>query len=408
MTTIDQQNGDPSNIFGAETGYGRPILASDGAMLRSRDRLSVAILNQASVNYVGKFLDDRLHVNIGVRDPMFQRDLNQYCYTYNGSSAYCTSANEAAILAAYAADVGTGKTTNLSAYIPGVRYNPLTGAPNFRAPFKQTFHFEKVLPNAGVCYRFDENDSVYATFAEGFSAPKTDDLYTSSPELVKPESSNEYGVGYRFQSHTVTVSSNFWYTDYQNRIVSSVDPADATLTIDRNVGAVKIYGWDLEGGWKATDHLSFYGSADLQKSRLEANYLVPVGAVSAPLPVKGKTLVMSPDQQASLRAQYDIDGFSFGLDGKYTGRRFISDTNDDHIGDFTVVDLDAKYELPIGATKTSIQLNVDNLFDRRYISRVSTVSTSYAVASVPGYAPGTPFFYVGAPRTFYVTLQAVF
>jgi len=69
MTFIDQMTGTPDNVFAGLRGFGPIIPAEDGVALRTRDRFSIAKLNQVSLNYIGRFFDNRLHVNIGVRDP---------------------------------------------------------------------------------------------------------------------------------------------------------------------------------------------------------------------------------------------------------------------------------------------------------------------------------------------------
>ena len=207
--------GSPDNVFGGLRGYGPTINAEDGTPLRSRDRFSIAELNQISLNYIGKFMDNKLHVNVGVRDPYFQRKLNQFCYTFNGASAYCDSVSFPLVQTALANGVATHTATALNTLLfgPGsttITVDPATNLPNFRLPFKQTFNFNRLLPNAGASYNFDPNNQVYVTYAAGFSAPKTDDLYTSSPQLVAPETSDNYGVGYRYQTNMVTVSANVW------------------------------------------------------------------------------------------------------------------------------------------------------------------------------------------------------
>ncbi|HXQ46231.1 MAG TPA: TonB-dependent receptor, partial [Caulobacteraceae bacterium] len=335
MTFINQMTGTPDSVFGGLRGYGPVIPAEDGTPLRSRDRFSIAQLNQVSFNYIGKFMDDKLHVSAGVRDPYFQRQLNQFCYTFNGASAYCDSVNPALVQAALATGIATHTATALNNLLfgPGsttITIDPTTNAPNFRLPFKQTFNFNRLLPNAGASYNFDPSNQVYITYAAGFSAPKTDDLYTSSPQLVQPETSDNYGVGYRYQTGTATVSANLWGSTWRNHIIQSVDPNDPTLSIDRNVGSVELYGLDAEAGWKPIDNLTLYASLTLMKSKLLNNYEVPVSSgpdkgKSVPLPVKGKELVMTPDQEFAIRGEYTIERLTFGAQAKYVGRRFSSD-----------------------------------------------------------------------------------
>ena len=430
FTSVDPTTGDPADVFGAKAGYGPPILTADGSVLEKRDRLSIAMLNQISANYIGKFADDRLHVNIGVRAPFFQRDVNQYCYTYNGTSAWCDSVDPTQVQAAYAADLAADR-------LPGARAvalsnllsvtNPTAptciavpsscsvgasistgpgGVPNFRFPFSQTFKWNKLLPNAGVSFRLTDNNLIYGSYARGFAAPKTDDLYTSTGITVTPETSDNFAVGYRFLSRRFTFSVSGYYDFFQNRIVQSYDPTDPTLSIDRNVGNVLVRGVDLEAGLTPIDHFNLYASANFNSSKLESNYTLTTSGVTFALPTKGKELVMTPDRTFAARATYDIGDVTFGGQVKYISSRFISDTNDASVPGYTVFGIDAKWRIP-ELNGSYLQVNVQNLFDKYYISRSTTVSNSVAYP-IPGtaltYFPSTNFLYVGAPRTIQMTL----
>ena len=410
-TTVDPATGDPDDVFGAKPGYGTPISTADGQVLQKRNRLSIAMLNQISANYIGKFVDDRLHINIGVRAPFFQRDVNQYCYTYNGTSAWCDAVSPSAVQTAYNTDLAAHRAASatasaLTTLLGTTISTGVGGVPNFRFPFSQTFKWSTPLPNAGVSFRLADEHLIYASYARGFAAPKTDDLYTSTGITVQPETSDNYTAGYRFQATRLTLSVNGYLAEFHNRIVQSYDPNDPTLSIDRNVGDVEVKGVDIEGGWTIVDHLNLYGSANFNSSRLKSNYIVQSGGVTFALPTKGKELVMTPDRTFAGRATYDIGPFTFGGEFKYISSRFVSDTNDASIPGYVVYGLDARLALP-QMPGSFLQVNVQNLFDKYYFSRTTTVSNSVGIP-IPGttstYSPATNFLYVGAPRTIQATL----
>ncbi len=326
-------------------------------------------------------------------------------------SCTTTTISVATAAAALAADNAAHTVTNLNKLFSGVTLNPSTNEPNFRLPFKADFKFTKVLPNAGVAYDIDDHSGVYATYAMGFSSPKTDDLYVSSPELVVPETSNTVGVGYRYFNQGITLSANLWGSTWSNHIVQSTDPNDPTLSIDRNVGSVDLYGLDLEGGWRASDHFTVYASAALEKSKLMDDYAVKASdGVSVELPVKGKELVLTPDETFSIRGQYTLGEYVVGLEEKYTSKRYVSDVNDQSMPGYTVANLDLAYKFTAGKQKMTLLINIDNVFNQNYLSRVSTVQNTKPVV-VNGHtisAASGPFYYIGAPTSGYITLKAAF
>jgi iron complex outermembrane receptor protein len=107
--------------------------------------------------------------------------------------------------------------------------------------------------------------------------------------------------------------------------------------------------------------------------------------------------------------------FQFGLQGKYVGKRWVTDVNDLRVDSYTVADLDITWRLDeLGAKGSSIQINATNIFDERYYASLKGTQTS----STPG-APGGPnssttgttgnaFAAIGAPRALMVTIKSAF
>lgn len=384
------------------------VFGRDGSFYRSRDRRSVAALNQFAVEYVGRFLDDALTVNIGVRAPFFKRELNQYCYSQNGSSTVrCTTETPSALLA-------NGNVQFAS-----------TGTTQWIAPYEADFEFDDILPNAGVTYRFGGMHTLYASYAEGLSAPRTDNLYqpvrTASGGLdfsaAVPETTKSYDVGYRLRTSNVIGALAVWMTEYDNRIVSAFDADPASpffgLSIDRNVGRVDLMGVDAQLGWEINDAFTIYGSVSYNDSEIKEDLEL---SATTFLPTKGKALVETPEWTYAARVDWQVtENFGMGLQAKYTGERFVTDVNDEISPDFTVVDFDARYDLTdtFGVKNAFLQFNVTNLFDEEYQGNFSTGTNALTIDVDPG--PGvvnragqTRTASVGAPRTAVITLGTRF
>ena len=94
---------EPLNVFGGQERWGSPddrVFGADGSVYRSRDRFSIAQLNQFALEYRGDFFNDAVTLNLGARAPFFERGLNQYCYSQNGSSnVRCTTETPTTTLA---------------------------------------------------------------------------------------------------------------------------------------------------------------------------------------------------------------------------------------------------------------------------------------------------------------------
>ena len=83
--------GTAESVFGGKDGHGAQVKLPDGTNLRRRDRYSIAILNQVAVEYRGRFMEDKLLLNVGLRAPFFKRELNQYCFQRDTFNAFCTT-----------------------------------------------------------------------------------------------------------------------------------------------------------------------------------------------------------------------------------------------------------------------------------------------------------------------------
>ncbi|MGZ9098559.1 MAG: TonB-dependent receptor [Brevundimonas sp.] len=388
------RDSEPLNVFGGQERWGSPddrVFGVDGSVYRSRDRFSIAQLNQFALEYRGDFFADAVTVSLGARAPFFVRKLNQNCYSQDGrSTVRCTT-----------------ETPSLTLPNGNVRFGS-TGSTEWIAPYSAEIEYDAVLPNAGVVWRFAEGHSLYTSYAEGISVPRTDNLYQPARaadgslnfSTVQPESTQSYDFGYRFRNDRMIASAALWYTDYQNRIVSSRDndPASAFFGefIDRNLGAVEQMGVDAQMGWEVTDRLTIYGSVSWNDSEVQDDLETSPGVF---LPTGGKKLVETPEWTYSARIDWQpTDNLSLGLQGKFVDDRFSNDVNSETFDGYTVVDFDARYDLTdtFGIRDAFVQVNVTNLFDEEYLGNIST--------STDGFRTGS----LGSPRTAVISLGTSF
>ena len=400
--------GDPRFVdwFGGRNVEETRVNNLDGYELRSRDRLSIAELNQFSLEYRGQFMDDALTINLGVRAPFFSRELNNFCYTQNASSnVRCTTETPITTFL----PVG-----GVAAPIPfgDVRFG--TSNTLYIAPYSRDVEYEDILPNVGASYRWGDGHSMYVSYAETLSAPRTDSLYgirrfadgTIGNPTVQPESAQNFDLGYRYSNPTLVGTVSVFANNEENRIVSSFDD-DLGQFVDRNVGAVERIGAEGSIGWSPVEALSLYASATWMQTEVQDDYVNnTVAGVPQIVRSAGKELVETPEWMFSARATYQLtDWLEAGIQAKYTGDRWVTDVNDMKVDAFTVVDANVRIDLAgFGYEGTFIQVNADNVFDEQYYANLGTRAS--ATPGTPGYSQ--PFASVGAPRTISATLRVAF
>ena len=393
-------DGTPENVFGGRNG--RPVLAADGALLRQRDRLSIALLNQFSGQYIGKFFDDALRVEVGVRMPFFKRDLENFCPSQAGGSGFAVCTTQ---------PLGTTAAAGISYLVPNnFVLTPTTLGTPLYAPFTAEYKFSPVLPSVGFTYKFTDDFALFGSYAKGFSAPRTDNLYRQPVVTVDPETTNTYDVGLRYTTSKAQIQATAWYTKFQNRIVTSFDQA-AGISVDRNVGSVIGKGVDIGAAFRPVSILTIQANVSYNDSKLQDNIQVGVtpATMTTPatpifLPTEGKRVTETPKWTVGGRVQLELGPVDLGLQAKYVSNRFATDLNDIRSGSYTTADLDVRFNLKDwGLEKSWVQLNVSNLFDTFYLGNIST-----QIAAPPNLGGAQPNFALGAPRTISATLRIGF
>jgi iron complex outermembrane receptor protein len=412
-------NGEVASYFPSDN----PLLDASGQPIEKRNRLSYSILNQVSGEYRGKFLDERLIVQAGVRAPFFKRELTNYCVSESGGNGYVDCFNNPASQTAF-----------------------LAANPSYQAPQSRNFNYNKVLPEAGFTFKLIPAASLFFNYSQGINVPSTDVLYDSFATPVtdagakpKAETSSNFEGGLRFKTSRIQAELSGWYTLYHNRIAESAipDPRNDqnTITVYTNLGTVHKYGIDASVAWSPISNLKLYAFGSWLHSDILTN--VQTGACTAnnvkfgdpsglgPCTTVGQSIYAltagkfesgTPSYMFGGRAQYKAGPLELGAQAKYTGSRYVNDQNTPFYAstaanaaviypakapNYTLVDLDARLRLGfLGLNdKTYLQLNVHNLFDKFYVGGFSggTVSNTFV-----------PYAYVGTPRTISGTINVAF
>jgi iron complex outermembrane recepter protein len=387
------QDGTPESPFAGKQGHGDPVVLPDGTILRRRDRLSIAMLNQVAAEWRGRFLEDKLLVNVGLRAPFFKRDLNNYCFQQNTFNAYCTTQVGTPVPGT---NDGTGRPL---VTFPAATLNS-SAALRYGNPRSFKRKYDDVLPNLGASYEITDDWSVYASYAETISVPRTDDLYDQVLVDPGPETTKTYDLGVRYQTPQLMFAGAVYLTKFHNRIERVLDEASG-VAFSQNVGDVENKGFDLQLGWKPVEQFSFYASYSYIDAKIQDN--IP-NAVAGILPTKGKRVYETPKHQGGARVQYDpVEWLSLGAQAKWVGDRYTNLVNTEKFRGYELVDFDVRFKLneiaglgEMGMKDTYVQLNVRNAFNKRYLGDITPNLTGTALAQ-PGYR-----------RAFVVTLHSEF
>ena len=279
---------------------------------------------------------------------------------------------------------------------------------------------DNFLPEVGVRWKVAEGHELFASYAEnmamfqgGFKlGPQsvTQPVWDAQGSTLVPETSRSFEGGYRYVSRTLQVSLTAYHVDFDNRLLQ-YNPCPTAQQQNpgcgnsfHNAGSVTSQGVEIGVLWKPVPWLSWYNSASFNKSTYNdgLNFCTATCVLYA---TAGKQQVDTPKQLYSSVVTVKRGGFSASVQGKYTGRRYYTYTNDQSFGGYTTFDLGLGYDFgPLGALKhAKLSLNVTNVTDKRYAANFDN--------SV--FAPSDPtgailVFHSSAPRQFFGTISAAF
>jgi iron complex outermembrane receptor protein len=272
------------------------------------------------------------------------------------------------------------------------------------------------LPEVGARWKLAPGQEVFASYAEnmamfqgGFKlGPQSvsQAVWDAQGKTLKPETSKSLEGGYRYVTDDLQLSLAAYHVDFDNRLLQ-YNPCPTNQQQNpgcgnsfHNAGSVTSNGAELGVLWQPLAWLNWYNSASYNETTYDQdlNWCTTTCVVYA---TAGKQQVDTPKQLYSSVLTVRQDGFWASLQGKFTGRRYYTYTNDQGFGGYVTFDLGAGYDFgPFeGFSGGKLAFNVTNLTDRRYASNFDN--------SV--FAPTDPtgsilVFHASAPRQFFLTL----
>ncbi len=274
---------------------------------------------------------------------------------------------------------------------------------------KREQSYNKFLPNIGIKYQLNEDNQLFYSLSRNMRIPQNYVLYDANETSIdlKPETSWNHELGWRYQQPNMSLSASLFYMKFQNRQVSSKDENGDYADI--NVGQVDNSGLELAWSGLLPHNFNYYTSYTYTKAEQKDDMTAYNNGVAVTLPTAGKQFANVPRNMLAANIGYD-DGHYYGtFGGKYTSKIYGDLTNDESIPGRTVFNLGAGVYLPVDHRffkDATLRLNVDNLFDKKYLDGVYTVKTNSATYG--GYRDGDPAYIVGVERTVTVALEANF
>jgi iron complex outermembrane receptor protein len=241
-------------------------------------------------------------------------------------------------------------------------YKPLT------TPYVHQF-VTKQTSSAGAVYDLTKQLSVYANWSQSFLPNDVTAVDASGRSNFGPETGTSYEAGLKFEtpSRNLYTSLAYYWIDRENVLTATGTNLPVTgQPIQQVDGAQHSEGWEVETQWQPWPYFQIQGGVAIAKAFVYRSEKNPR--------TQGDDLINAPRGSGNLWARYNVPGgvlkgFGAGLGWIYVGKYWGgSDTTQVYfpVPGYTRADLAFYYKWK----RYDFALNIQNLFDRKYILAV--------------------------------------
>ena len=256
-------------------------------------------------------------------------------------------------------------------------------------------------PKGGLTYQFNNKSSSFVSIGQMHREPTRNDMFagfddmdTSNVSLigdltkVKPEQVTDYEVGYRFNNNNFSLSTNAFYMQFKNEIAAIGQLSYIGLPLRKNVASSQRYGLELEYGYCPTKHLTLSGNATYMKANIDS-YTSDFDTVT----YKNVTPLLTPEWivNQNVSCSFFNNKLDITASTRYIATQYLGNDNNKNL----VVPEAFTFNGAISirpSKRISLSLMCNNITNKRIFNG--------------GYSMlGSAYYYVGAPRNFYVTMN---
>lgn len=271
-------------------------------------------------------------------------------------------------------------------------------------------------PKVGARFNLDASSSVYASAGLTTREPARNDMFygEDNPSIaydlhaVKPERVLDFEAGWNYRRPNLELAANVYSMNFRNEIALTGELSDIGLPLRRNVDRSYRRGVELDAVWQATRAVRLQTTANFSRNRIaewtqfydvydvEGNWLE-----ARPVTFEDVQPLLTPTVIVSQSVGFTpTPRFSTSLTGRYVGRSYLDNTNDDDFDApaYALVDANVSYAVTPWA-RVSLQVNNALDADRVYPSGYSYLYYTGEVRT------GTAYYYPQAGRNAVVLLD---
>jgi iron complex outermembrane recepter protein len=245
-------------------------------------------------------------------------------------------------------------------------------------------------PTASLIYKPLANMTAYLTYADslqqGDNAPAG---VTNAGAALAPYRSTEWELGYKVALSRVNLALAL----YQIERPYAFTQPDNTFALG---GEQRNRGLELTANGRVTPDLNVFAGLSLLDPKL----------LDTALPaISDKTILGLSKVTLDVLLEYRVPvlpALTLSTNVQYASRRAGNYTNTDYVDGYTVVDLNARYQMQLAGRAVALRFAADNVGDERYWANITPLGQNGYTGADSG--TGT----LGAPRTFRASIEVGF
>lgn len=251
---------------------------------------------------------------------------------------------------------------------------------------KQTHHFEFLNPKAGISYKLNEKQNLYASFSRANREPNRDNYVDTDPQGKQPtyETLNDFEAGYKYNSTNISLGANAYYMLYNNQLILTGEINDVGAPIMTNVKDSYRAGIELMAGAKLTQKLKWDVNLTLSKNKIK-NFSEFIDDWDNGGQVENKLgttdIAFSPDAIANSQLSWmAAKGVNVSLQSFAVSKQYIDNTSskDRKLDGYFLNNINMTYSVSQKFAKEfKLRLMFNNLFDTRYENNAWVYSYMY-------------------------------
>jgi len=257
----------------------------------------------------------------------------------------------------------------------------------------------------GITYEANTNSSYYVSIGQMYREPTRNDMFAGFDDVdtsnyalignlyrVKPESVIDYEAGYRLNYKKLHLSINGFYMEFKNQIVPTGPYSYIGLPLTQNLNSnSRRYGLEIEYFCNPIKNLTLSGNSTIMKAKID-KYTSDFDSTS----YENITPLLTPQYIVNQSISYSFlkQKIDLTLTGRYVGTQYLGNDNNNNL--IVPEALTFNVALLLNVTK---RLNISFLCNN--ITNQRIYNGGYSIAL-------DPYYFIGAPRNFFLTLKHTF